>query len=157
MKLRYVFLDTTPLALYAKNASIPLVVQCKQWLAGLQTAGVRIIVPELADYEARREMLRKNATAQLAELDALIERTEYLPITTDAMREASRLWAVARQGGYATASPDALDGDVIIAAQALLYARTRGLSADEYTVATGNAAHLSHYAPAGDWQAVAVA
>lgn len=157
MRLRYVFLDTTPLALYAKNASLPLVIQCKQWIIGLQAAGVRIIVPELADYEARREMLRKNAAAQLAQLDQLIEQTEYLPIDTDAMREAARLWAVARQGGYATASPDALDGDMIIAAQALLYARARGLAADEYTVATGNAAHLSHHGSAGDWQAVAVA
>ncbi|MBC8142973.1 MAG: hypothetical protein H7Y38_16235 [Armatimonadetes bacterium] len=58
---------------------------------------------------------------------------------------------------FGLSSPDTLDSDVIIAAQALLYARARGLATDEYTVATGNAAHLSLYASAGDWQAVAVA
>jgi predicted nucleic acid-binding protein len=43
----------------------------------------------------------------------------YVPITTATWRRAAALWAVARNRGVTTAPPESLDGDVIVAAQAL--------------------------------------
>lgn len=61
---------------------------------------------------------------------------------------AANLWAEARQTGQPTADPKALDGDVILSAQARLLC-------DETTtvvVATTNVAHLSRFITALDWQ-----
>ena len=98
----------------------------------------------------RRELKRSGKTASLARLDTLITQVHFLPITTKAMRLAADLWAQARSGGWATAEPHALDGDVILAAQALtLTPIPTGL-----VVATGNVAHLSRYLPALEWSAI---
>ena len=56
-------------------------------------------MPEIADYEVRRELLRANKREGLARLDALVGLLEYLPITTAAMRQAALFWAQARQQG----------------------------------------------------------
>jgi len=60
---------------------------------------------------------------------------------------AAQLWAQSRNAGTPTASPDALDGDVLLAAQAL----SLGLPASDYVVATKNVAHLSQFVPAEHW------
>ena len=61
------------------------------------------------------------------------------------MRKAAELWAQARTTGQTTAPDAALDGDVILAAQALT------LNTD-VVVATGNPAHLSRFVAAELWQ-----
>jgi predicted nucleic acid-binding protein len=104
-----------------------------------------VIVPEIADYEVRRELLRAKKERGLARLDALTSRLEYLPITTAAIRQAAVFWAQARQQGHPTADDKALDGDVILAAQALT------LGAAEVVIATTNVGHLSRFAPAALW------
>ncbi len=76
---------------------------CAKWLQGLLNRGIRVIVPEIADYEVRRELLRANKTKGIQRLDGLTQLLEYLPITTTAMREAARLWADVRQQGKPTA------------------------------------------------------
>jgi hypothetical protein len=76
-----------------------------------------VIVPEIADYEVRRELLWAKKMRGLARLDALVSHLEYLPLTTAAMREAADLWAQARQQGQPTASDKAIDADVILAAR----------------------------------------
>ena len=75
------------------------------------------MVPEIADYEVRRELVRAQ-TARIARLDALVAQVSYLAIATSAMRQAALFWAEARQQGHPTASDSAFDGDVILAAQA---------------------------------------
>jgi hypothetical protein len=50
-------------------------------------------VPEIADYEVRRELLRANRVSGLARLDGLARLLEYLPLTTAAMRQAVVFWA----------------------------------------------------------------
>ncbi|MFM8251120.1 MAG: type II toxin-antitoxin system VapC family toxin, partial [Planctomycetota bacterium] len=70
----------------------------------------------------------------------------YSPISTRTLREACRLWATARNSGNATSSKDALDGDVILAAQALELGAI---------VITSNRKHLSTYGvTARDWSEV---
>ena len=71
----------------------------------------------------------------------------YLPITTGVMLNAADLWAQVRNAGIATADIHALDGDVIVAAQALSLA----LAPSEFVVATQNVKHLSRFVPANLW------
>jgi predicted nucleic acid-binding protein len=77
------------------------------------------IVSEFADYELRRELLRIRDAASLTRLDELARELVYAPITTATWRRAAGLWASARNAGVVTAPPAALDGDVLVAAQAI--------------------------------------
>lgn len=140
-----VLLDTGPLGLVTNPKRSPQSVACARWLQTLVGRGLRVIVPEIADYEVRRELLRAKKEKGLARLDALASRLEYLPLTTAAMRQAAVFWAQARQQGQPTADNKALDGDVILAAQA----RTLGVA--DVVIATTNVGHLSRFAPAALW------
>jgi hypothetical protein len=68
-----------------------------------------------------------------------------------AMRKAAELWAQARRAGTPTAPDLALDGDVILAAQALLLATQE---AEQVVIATTNPGHLNRYTDAQEWSAV---
>jgi hypothetical protein len=71
------------------------------------THGTRVIVPEIADDEVRRELLRANKVSGLTRLDALAGLLEYLPISTAARHQAAVFWAQARQQGRPTADDKA--------------------------------------------------
>jgi hypothetical protein len=75
---------------------------------------------------------------------------DYAPITTAVMRRAASLWAEIRRAGMGTADSKALDGDVILAAQALEFGGVR----DVVTVITSNPGHLGRYVPVGDWSEI---
>lgn len=141
-----VLLDAGPLGLLAHTQHSQVILDCRQWVAHLQAAGQRIVVPEIADFEVRRELLRIQKTRGIERLDALASQLEYLSLTTDAMRKAAELWALARQQGQATAANTDLDADVILAAQCL----TLGVS--PAVIATTNVGHLSRFVPADLWQ-----
>ncbi|MFO0810195.1 MAG: nucleic acid-binding protein [Gemmataceae bacterium] len=117
---------------------------CARWLADLVRAGRRVLVPEIADYESRRELIRLKRVKALRSLDWLSGTAEYLPIPTDAMRRATELWATVRQGGKPTAGDNDLDADMILAVQAL----TLGVP---FIVATTNVRHLGRVVPADLW------
>lgn len=140
-----VILDTGPLGVLSHPKDPPPVHACRNWAAALKRAGRRVIVPEIGDYELRRELLRRASRRSLAILDALTVQYECLPLTTAAIRLAAEFWAQARRGGYPSASDADLDGDVIIAAQAA----TLG---GPVIVATGNVGHLARFVPADIWQ-----
>jgi predicted nucleic acid-binding protein len=107
-----------------------------------------ILVSELADYELRRELIRLGASRSLARLDELTRELLYAPITTATWRHAASLWAAARAAGVVTATPDALDGDVLVAAQAL---------EENATIVTTNVKHFQALtARAVEWSAVPV-
>ena len=64
----------------------------RQWMIKRAQTGYEFAIPEICDYEARRELVRKPAPKQLANLDGLLRTsTTYLPITTSIMRRASGL------------------------------------------------------------------
>lgn len=100
-------------------------------------------LPEITDYEVRRELLRANKLRSLRRLDFLARRVIYLPLDTPTLRRAAELWAHARTVGHVTASPEALDADVILAAQA------ESVGA---TMVTENVSHLAFFGPADRWQ-----
>jgi predicted nucleic acid-binding protein len=83
-------------------------------------------------------------------LDQLKSLLSYLPITTSVMLKAAELWAEARRNGYPTADPKALDGDVILAAQAILAVEDE----NEVLIATTNAGHLARFTDARDWRSI---
>ena len=142
---RTIVLDSGPLGLVTNPGGSGQAAACGQWLLDAATGGATVMVPEIADYEVRRELLRAQRTAGIARLDALIAQLEYLAITTSAMRQAARFWAEARRRGRPTAADPALDGDVILAAQ------TATLDREGVIVATTNVRHLSRFVPAGIW------
>lgn len=143
---RAILLDTGPLGQITNPKTTPANAACVQWYQALMAGGARLIVPEIADYEIRRELLRANKTPGIARLDGLIQTVEYLPITTAAMRQAAAFWAQARQQGQPTAGDNTIDGDMILAAQAL----TLGVS--DFVIATTNPKHLAPFVPADVWQ-----
>jgi predicted nucleic acid-binding protein len=146
--MKTIILDSGPLGMASNPKSSPENRACKQWLDDQVRRGVRVIVPEIADYEVRRELLRANKTHGIARLDAIEAALEYESITTPAMRKACELWAKMRRSGQPTAGDAALDGDVILAAQALML----GLPDADLVIATVNVGHLSRMVPAQRWQ-----
>ena len=120
-----------------------MVVEINLWLDGRLAAGEEVFVAEIADYEARRELLRAGKGNSVRRLDALIPTLTYLPLSTQMMRRAAELWALARNQGLPTAPPEALDADVILAAQA------ESVGA---LVATENVGHLSRFVSARHWR-----
>lgn len=125
---------------------------CLQWLHDLLASGVRVCIPEISDYELRRKLLHMSATAQLRRLDDLGRMAEYVPIDTAAMQKAAALWARARLKGTPSAPPEAIDGDVILSAQAILTAQ----GDEELTVATTDVGDLSNYVSASTWNAISI-
>lgn len=122
-----------------------------RWLGTLFDAGVIVRVPEISDYEVRRELLRASKAEGITRLDRLAEEIGYLPLTTEALRLAARFWADARNQGQPTAPDESIDADVILAAQATL-AEEGGANTVE--VATTNPRHLSRFVDARTWQEV---
>ena len=147
---RLVLLDAGPLGMVSNPRSNPEAEECKTWLASLVQRGLDVVIPEIADYEVRRELLRAKRDKGLARLNALKEMLEYAPITTAAMLKAAEFWAVARNSGRPSADDSALDADVILAAQAAVMAQGE----TQPVIATTNVSHLEMFADARDWRDV---
>lgn len=141
-----ILLDAGPLGLLANPNRTGQTIPCRAWLQALLANGRRVVVPEITDYEVRRELLRANKPKSIVKLNVLGIRLEYLPLTTPAMRLAAELWAQSRQAGQPTAGDNTIDGDVILAAQALL------LGLPEVIVATTNLGHLARFVSSELWQ-----
>jgi len=148
----YVLLDSGPLGHACQRRGMALADRCRLWIDGLMARGVDVVVPEVADYEVRRELIRTNALGSLRRLDDLVATggLSYLPVTTAAWRLAASLWADARQRGVPTASAQALDADVILAASATMMSKP----GDQVIVATVNVSHLARYCDARLWTTV---
>jgi len=110
-----------------------------------------MVVPEIADYEVRRELIRAGKTRGLTRLDAPARKMWYFPITTDAMPLAAKCWTQARKERRPTAADPAPDADMILAAQAA------GLDNDDndMVIATTNVGHLSRFATTALWTDIA--
>jgi predicted nucleic acid-binding protein len=113
------------------------------WLEQLLVGGATVFIPEISDYELRRELIRAGLSRGIERLNGFKRRLHYLPITTATMLRAAEMWADARSRGLPTADPKELDGDVILAAQA---ERVKAI------VATDNVGHLSRFIEARRWQ-----
>lgn len=122
-------------------------VEVRSWLRQA-VAHHEFLLSEVADYELRRELLRIDARRSLARLDELTRELRYVPVTTATWRGAAQLWAWLRNAGRVTADEAALDGDVLLAAQAM---------AEGAAVVTSNTRHFDRLVSAMDWSAVPLA
>ena len=136
-----IVLDTFPLSSAAKLDPAPGVAptaldRCRHWVEDCIAAGHRVVVPAVNYYEALRELERLQAARQIARLRAFCHASpdRYVPLTDAQLDLAAVLWGRARNAGKPTASADALDGDVILAAQAL----SLGVPAADFVIATTN-------------------
>lgn len=68
---RIILLDAGPLGLATNPRASTENQECNLWLQTQLRQGVRVFVPEIADYEVRRELLRAGKSRGLARLDAL--------------------------------------------------------------------------------------
>ena len=144
---KLILLDSGPLGIISNPTKTEVVLAAREWAVRQYQLGNVIVVPEIADYEVRRELLRAHKQGGLKRLD-LIKRTfAYLPITTAMMLRAATFWAKARQAGKPTADNAALDADVILAAQASILI-DEGADA---VIATANPRHLSMFVPTAEW------
>ncbi len=66
-----ILLDAGPLGLVTNPKGSDESRRCKAWLAGLVSSGVRVAVPEGADYEVRRDLFRAGRRGGLDRLDNL--------------------------------------------------------------------------------------
>jgi hypothetical protein len=83
----------------------------------------------------------------LQRLEEMVRRWGFPPFEARTMIVAARFWADARHRGFATASDDSLDADVILAATARRAAR----GDREVHVVTTNVGHISRYVLACRW------
>lgn len=146
---KVVILDTTPHGILANPKLTQTVRTCRRWVSALIAGGCTVVIPEIADYEVRRELIRGGRTLSIQSLDALAVQFNYLPLNTVAMRIAAELWAYARNIGQPISHDRSLDCDTVLCAQ------THALSDPTAIIATGNPAHLVRFAPAADWQTIA--
>lgn len=149
---RVILLDAGPLGRVTGDIRSERVRLMVEWVEATLTAGHRVLVPAISDYEVRRELERAEKRAGLARLDAFnsAEPDRFLPLTEAALRRAATLWAQARHRGTPTADPRELDGDVILAAQAL----TLGVPTSDFVIATTNVGHLAQFVPAETWETI---
>ena len=139
-----ILLDSGPLGVITNPRSSPSNLAASEWLADRLTQGYSVLVPEIADYKIRRELLRAGKIHGLTVLNETKKRLGFLPISTAVMLQAAEFWAQARRSGYPTANDTALDGDMILAAQAALLER----AGHTVIVATTNTKHLDKFVDA---------
>lgn len=137
---KVIMLDTSPLGMLAHPSPRP---EISLWSKKVNNAGYLLVIPAIADYEVRRNLILENRTKSLAYLDFLREIFFYLPLTDTALQKAAELWAESNRKGIPTASPKDLNCDAILAAQALEIGAT---------VATTNVKHLSRFVDAKHWK-----
>ena len=70
-------------------------------------------VPDVCDYELRRELIRAGLSRSERRLDEMVAYFGMVTTTAEVWRQAAGLWAEARKAGRADRK--ALDADVILA------------------------------------------
>lgn len=143
-----ILLDAGPLGLITNPRASQETRECNQWLELLALKEIQVKIPEIADFEVRRELLRADKFKGIDRLNDLQRYLDYVPLTTQTMLKAAQFWAQVRKQGKPTADDKALDGDVILAAQAILI-QDEG---HEVIIATTNVDHLSRLAQAKTWR-----
>lgn len=144
-------LDAGPLGMVSNPRAKGINLDCQIWLERQLQQRSIILIPEIADYEVRRELLRSGKQQGIHRLDQLKASLEYVSISTEMILKAAELWAQVRQMGQPTADPNALDGDVILAAQTIITTQQRR---QEIIIATTNVGHLSRFTTAQHWQTI---
>ena len=146
-----IVLDSGPAGLIIHAKANPQSEECLEWIETIVRAGHIVAVPEIIDYELRRELMRMRNQTSLDKLDSLSSSLLYMPITTQVMRRAAEFWATARQRGKRTSGDKTIDIDMILAAQKVLLSESQSIPT---VIATTNVRHLSLFAEASEWRSI---
>ena len=138
---RHVLLDAGVIGQLCLSRTMPGIAECFEWFSRLEASDTVIVVPEIAHFEVRRELVRLDARVKLGRLQKLLDSVLVTPVTSEAWLQAAEFWAIVRRAGKPTADPHALDGDAILAG----VAATIGGPDDRVTIATTNVRHLSWF------------
>ncbi len=150
-----ILLDSGPLGLITHPKGGMEAQDCQDWVRALPAAGHIALLPEIVDYEHRRELLLANLGDAIKRLDTLKASGAYLPVTENAYLQAAGFWAAARRRGLPTADRFALDADVILAAQAATLDPSEwGQPGAPVVIATTNVGHLARFADARLWRGI---
>lgn len=136
---RVIVLDAGPLSELVHQRERPGITN---WFRMQLASGAAVKIPDICDYEVRRELIHKDFQKSIENLDKLRTLISPILLTSEVMFTAAGLWAAIRKKGLSTSPPEALDGDVILAASAL----SIELQFDEVIIATTNIRHLSRFA-----------
>ena len=110
-----ILLDTGVLGkICHKNISIGTIKVLKY----LEQQKIGLRVPEICDYEIRRNLILENLDKSIRKLNKFRKTDRLIFFNSDTMMIASEIWAEIRKQGNPTENKDNLDGDVILAAQA---------------------------------------
>jgi hypothetical protein len=74
-----ILLDSGPLGLLTNPKGSSETRECNLWLARLLQRGIEVKIPEIADYEVRRELLRADKHQGLKRLRAWSWDTQNIP------------------------------------------------------------------------------
>jgi hypothetical protein len=66
---RVVLLDSSPLGMVTNPRATSISLECQLWFDSLESRGYEAMLPEIADYEVRRELLRVGKVASIRRLD----------------------------------------------------------------------------------------
>ena len=101
---RLILLDSGPLGLIVRAPGKPQVVRRVTWLNAISANGATVIIPEIAHYDVRRDLLRIRAVGSPRRLDYALDASSgfrHLTLSTDAMIKAAEFWAFLRQKALA--------------------------------------------------------
>jgi hypothetical protein len=147
---RVIVLDSAPLGALANPVKTKTSLAAQAWLRARVASGDIVVIPEIADYEVRRELLRAGFHLSVKQLDSLRVFLNVIPIDGRQLLEAAGLWAEARNLGR-PAEPDiGLDADMILVAQSRAAAAFYG-NENNTIIATTNPRHLELFADARVW------
>ena len=151
-----VLLDSGPLGIVTHpRANDEIRKTLKKFSDFTKNKKIQVRIPEICDYEVRRKLIREDFQKSIRVLDQFChERKQLIPLTSEAMLEAANLWAWTRKKAIPTTNDDKLDGDVILAAQAICIKREKEF--DRVIILTGNPKDISRFSEYGidtwDWK-----
>lgn len=89
--------------------------RCTEWLYRLLSRGVRVVIPDICDYEVRRELIRIDSSS-IEHLNSLRELLDCREVTFDILEHAAKLWAESRKISQPNTVQENIDVDCIISA-----------------------------------------
>lgn len=124
-------------------------IECRAWAENLRRKGTEVRISGIANYESRRKLIQIGSMDGIAKLDEVVGIYGVLPVTDVVLRIAARNWADLKIGMGRNGTNDLrLDADVIIGAEARMFAEENGI---EVTIATDN---VQHFVPLVDMKYV---
>lgn len=117
-----------------------------EWAAHWLSAGVELLIPEIADYEVRRELMRAGLAASISRLNERRDALRFVPINSKSIIRAAEFSAIAWSAAEPAVHDMSLDSDTNLEAQAAT------LTVGSAVVASSNPMRIARFAQAESWE-----